>query len=358
MRERIAIAALVAAMALLCAAQAAAAGTSRSAQELLAGASRLNDQLALLGQGLRGFGPSSDRALLELKFENRDGYAISVLAFDQTVALSVSRRHGPRKRRKRASMTTYLAHGKVTPTSIDASFGDRGRIAVRFRPFGRDLRATRKAGCRRSSKRPLAQHGIFAGELRFRGEDGYTSARVHRVRGHSIDFDALLACLVGSPPGRHAVLPAPRSPFGLNVPGLAAMRWGAPQDVPGVRTHPNERPKATTLLADSKLPLARTLFAAQVRGEGRTRFAAIDARSEGAIGVIRFVNVRGARPAFAFDDSLAGASVAPPAPFSGRGTFQHSVAEAWTGSLAVSFLGAPRVPLAVSPFRARLLRNW
>src|ERR1044072_8884280 len=76
----------------------------------------------------------------------------------------------------------YLAHGKATPTSIEASFGDLGRISLRLRPSGRELHATRRAGCKRPHGLPIARIGLFVGELRFRGEDGYNSARA--PRGH------------------------------------------------------------------------------------------------------------------------------------------------------------------------------
>jgi hypothetical protein len=113
------------------------------------------------------------------------------------------------------------------------------------------------------------------------------------------------------------------------------------------------------LIADDKLPLSRTLFWAQLRG-ARTRFLALDERSEGRIGVIRMVIANGPQSAFSFDDPLASAAVAPPAPFSGKGAFQHGPGseKSWTGSLAVSFLGAPGVPLTGLPFRTQLLQGW
>jgi hypothetical protein len=360
MKVRLAIAGLALAGVLL-SAQPAAADSSPSAPALLAGASQLSGELALLGQGSSTLGLPPDRAFSELRFENSDGYTISVVAFGQTVALSVTHAHGQLKRHGPASTTTYLAHGKVTPTSIAASFGDRGRIKVRFRPSGRELRATRKAGCKRSSNGVLARFGIFAGELRFRGEGGFTSAEVHRVPGRSVDFEALVACLFGvAPPGQHAVLPAPRLPWGLHPPGADASLRQTTPETPGVRTHPSVGPKPTTLLANLKTPLARTVFAAQVRGRGRAHFLALEAASEGSIGVIRLVNVRADRSAFSVDGILSSASIEPPAPFSGTGAYQQGPGntKSWTGSLAVSFLGAPRIPLTGSPFAARLTRGW
>lgn len=360
MKPRLACAGLALLAALLCA-QPAAAESSPSAPALLAGASQLNDELALLGQGSSAIGPPGDQALSELKFENSDGYAIAVVAHDQTVALRIAHVHGRGKGSSRASTATYLAHGKVTPTSIVASFGDRGRIDVRFKPSGRNLRATRKAGCKRPGGGVLARFGVFAGELRFQGEGGFTSAEVHRVPGRSVDFSALVACLFGATArGQRAVLPAPKLPWGIHLPGADVGVRRASPETPGVRTHPSRDPKPTTLLADRKTPLTRTVFAAQTRGRGRVRLLALESASEGSIGVIRFVKAEADPSAFKVDGILSSASVKPPAPFSGTGAYEQGPgnAKSWTGSLAVSFLGAPHVPLTGSPFVARLARGW
>jgi hypothetical protein len=358
-KARSAIAGLAAVAVLLCAVPAPAAESTPSAPALLAGVSQLNDELALLGQGSSSLGLPRNRALTELRFQNRDGYTIAVTAFGQTISLSVTHDHG-RKGRGRGSTTTYLAHGKVSPTSIAASFGDRGRIAVRFQPSGRQVRATRKAGCKESSGGTLAHVGFFSGELRFQGEGGYTSAEVHRVRGRSVDFAALIACILGRAPGRHAVLPPPRSPLGLDLPGLVGAGTETASSVPGVRTHPSHRPKSTTLVADGKEALSRTVFAAQVGSRGAARFIAVDEASEGSIGTVREVFARRAPSAFDFDGILSSAAVTPPPPFSGVGLLAHGPGntKSWTGSLSVSFLGAPRVPLTGSPFDAWLTRNW
>jgi hypothetical protein len=127
-----------------------------------------------------------------------------------------------------------------------------------------------------------------------------------------------------------------------------------------VQTHPSRGPKPTTLLADRKTPLTRTVFAAQVRGPGKVRLFALESASEGSIGVIRAVKAEAAPSVLSVDGILSRASVKPPAPFSGTGAYEQGPgnAKSWTGSLAVSFLGAPHVPLTGSPFVARLARGW
>lgn len=361
MKSRLAGACLVLVAALLCAQPAAAAEPTPSAPALLAGAAQLNDELALLGQGSSSLGLPGEQALSELKFENSDGYAFTVVAYGQTVALSVAHAHSRRKGHGPASTTTYLAHGKVTPVSIAASFGDRGRIAVRFQPSGRELRATRKAGCKSPGGGIVARFGVFAGELRFRGEGGFTSAEVHRVPGRSVDFNALVACLFGATArGQRAMLPAPKLPWGIHLPGADVGVRRATPETPSVQTHPSHRPKPTTLLADHKTPLTRTVFAAQARNRGKVRLLALESASEGSIGVIRFVKAQAPPSVFSANGILSSASVRPPAPFSGTGAYEQGPGntKSWTGSLAVSFLGAPHVPLTGSPFVARLARGW
>jgi len=345
----------------------AAARETPSARHLYAATARLNDRLALLGQGSGTLGLPRKRLLLELRFKNRDGYSIAIAAFGQTVALSVTRarahrgrgRHGGlRKVRDLVSETTYLAHGSVTSTSIRASFGDRGRIAVHFHRAGRALRSTRKAGCKKPSGAVIADLGVFTGELRFEGEGGFTSASVRRVPGRAVDVVALVRCLLGLTPKHRSVLPPPSSPLGISLPGLVAARGTVPS-APGVPTHPSSGPKATTLVANSKAPLARTVFAAQGQGKRRTRFLAADEASEGSLAVVRLVYVRGAPSSLSFNRILSHAAATPPPPFKGTGVFEHGAGseKSWSGSLTVSFLGAPQVPLAGPPFGAWLLRD-
>jgi hypothetical protein len=354
-RRRVAIAAVAAVAALLCV-QPADAASKPVATSFFSGLSHLNDDLALLGQPSNPLDLPDKQIVSELRFVNHDGYTISLVALEQTVALTVVHRNGKR----RPSITTYLAHGKVTPNSIEASFADRGHVALRFRPSGRKIHASRRAGCRRSSDHVIGRVGLFVGELRFRGEGGYTSAEVHRVHGGSIDFTALIACVLGIPPRPDISLPRPKLPLGLDGLGLEASTRKTGSGPSGVPTHPSGGPKPTVLIAESKSPLSRTIFAAQTHGQGRVRFLAMQASSEGSIGVLRLVSAPAPLSAFAVDDTLASAGVKPPAPFKGKASLEHgpSGAKSWTGSLSVSFLGAPHVPLTGSPFQTLLGRGF
>lgn len=322
-----------------------------SAQKLLAHVDRLGWELGLPLEDPGLLNLRSIDSLSEVRLVNSDGYSIRVVAFGQTVALSVIRRS-----RSRQAATTYLAHGRVTPTAIVASFADRGRVELHFQRSTGPLANTPFATCG-SRGRPVLRDGLFVGGVRFRGEGGYTSAEAHRARGISIDLDALKACLRHGPrhPGRRGAH-SPRSLLGALLTLAASGDRQAPAS-PGVPTRPSEKQPRTILFAERKLPLSRTVFAALAGARGQdARYAAAETASEGAIGVIRFVTATAPSSSFTFEDTLASARVAPPPPFEGRGRFDHGPGseKSWTGPLSVSFLGAPHVPLTGTPFGALL----
>lgn len=356
--------AIAAVAAILCVFASDAAADTSLAPTLLARVTQPRDELALLGQSSGPFGLSLRDRASELKFTNHDGYQFTVAALGQVIALSVSngRENLSDKAVGRFSTTTYLAHGRATATSIQASFGDRGRIELHFQPSGREIHASRHAGCRRPSGNTIAQLGLFVGELRFRGEGGYTSVEAHRVHGGTVNLAALVSCRPGGKlPGLSRSSAPPRPSPAPSVPEATWRRYGKVDSRgPAVHTHPSHGPKRTTLLASLKLPLSRTMFEVRTGGIGRTRFLAAEEAGEGRIGIIRLAGVSALQSAFTFDDTLANAAVAPPPPFSGKGVFQQGIgkAESWTGSLAVSFLGAPGVPLTGSSFRTGLAQSW
>ncbi|HET8862395.1 MAG TPA: hypothetical protein VFM94_04000, partial [Solirubrobacterales bacterium] len=252
MRRVLAIAA-VAATALLCASPAAAASIA-AAPALYSHVAELDQVAELLGRGASPLDRRRGPSFSVLRFKNHEGYVISVVGSRQTVALRVARDYSRDHRPRRALSTTYLAHGRATPTSIEASFGDRGRISLRFKPVGRGLRASRKAGCKRVDGFPVARLGYFVGVLRFRGENGYTSATVHRVRGGSFSLAALLACLLGKgSSGRSAMPQSTALPVDLSRFGIGPRRYGTPPKAHGVDTHPSRRPRRTILVSDLKL---------------------------------------------------------------------------------------------------------
>jgi hypothetical protein len=333
-------------LALLVASPAFAGPRPRPAARLRDEVARIDRELQLLGRTSGPPGLPRHGVVVRAGFENRDGYDISVLAYGQTVVLGVSRGHGIFD--SRASL--YLAHGKVTPTSVRASFAGRGSVVLRLRPGGRVLRLPGGLGCRQPASGVVGRSGVYVGRVSFNGEAGFTSVDAHRVPGAAIDVGALTACL-GPLVGR-AALPA----TGVAMTGAA---YAVPP-VPGTPTHPTPGPKPTALSTDAKLPLSRTVFVAEGHGTNPPFFLAASQSSEGALGIARYVVAEGAPASFSFDDSLSRASVTPPPPFSGTATFEHGLggARSWSGSLAVSFLGMPRVPLTGPEFAVALARGF
>ncbi|HEV7399632.1 MAG TPA: hypothetical protein VGN84_05115 [Solirubrobacterales bacterium] len=262
---------------------------------------------------------------LKFQFDAGDGYRVSVGGYDATAILTAAKpAHG------RYAWSTYVARGKVSPTAIHAGFGSLGRVDMRFQPSGAVTHGKRHRHCI-GADRYTIRPGVFVGSLRFRGEGGYTSAKVRRVKGKVVTprtlrcFGSLFEELEGGGGGQRA----------------------------------KTRPKVTRLYSFLRSGLTAIFFAASERG-GKAGFLAETEQTVGSLGVFRGVSVRASPATFAFDNTLSSAGVTPPAPFSGSGSLQRGStgAKALTGSLAVSFPGEPNVPLTDPRFKTQLTRSW
>lgn len=264
---------------------------------------------------------------LGFQFTAGDGYKITVGGYDATAVLTAAK---PDPAHGRYAWSTYVARGKVSPTAIHAGFGALGRVDMRFRQSGPVTYGRRHNHCV-GADRYRIRPGIFVGTVRFRGEGGYVSARVHRVKGKVLTprsltcFDSLFEELEGGG-GKH-----------------------------GAKSHP----KVTRLYSFMRSGLTAIFLSAAERG-GKARFVAEMEQTVGSLGVIRGVLVRASPATFAADSALSSAGVTPPPPFSGSGTFQRGPTgkKSLTGSLAVSFPGAPNVPLTDPRFKTQLTRSW
>jgi hypothetical protein len=264
----------------------------------------------------------------DLKFElpASHGYKMTVAGYDATALVDVTKSSHSHDR----AWSTYVARGKVSPTAIDTSFGALGHVDMRFHPSGAATYGKRHKHCV-GADRYTIQPGVFVGSVRFRGEGGYTSASVHRVKGKVVT-PRFLKCL--------------DSFF---------------EEFERVRHHkpPANKPKVTRLSAFMRSGLTAVLFGASERA-GKAGYLAEIEQTVGSLGVFRGVFVHGSPATFASDGQLSFAGVTPPAPFSGSASFQREPtgAKAWSGSLAVSFPGAPNVPLIDSRFKTQLTRSW
>ncbi len=264
----------------------------------------------------------------DLKFQlpASHGYKLTVAGYDATAVVSATK---PEHSNGRA-WSTYIARGKVSPTAIKASFGPLGSVAMRFRQSGGVTYGKRHHHCI-GPDRYTIRPGVFVGSVRFRGEGGYTSAKVHRVKGKVVT-PRFLRCL----------------------DSFFEEFEQSREKKPTVK-----KPKATRLSAFVRSGLTAEVFYASERA-GKAGYLAEIEQTVGSLGIFRGLFIHGSPATFAFDGPLSFAGVTPPPPFSGSASFQREPtgAKSWTGSLAVSFPGAPNVPLVDPRFETQLTRSW
>jgi len=222
----------------------------------------------------------------------------------------------------------YIVPGRVTADGIEARFGKLGSISVRFRPSGRVRRVRVPKKC--FPKRPpvvTSRLGTFAGTIRFRGERGYTQVSARSARGG-----------IGDPLA--------------NVPQKQICRF---------RESAEERQREDESVSlDASLPGHGPFFSAfrllgdwqalpamQVAPGDRFAFLVIGLERVGGMTVYRSAGALGPSEDFVFDASLSSATVRPPAPFSGSGSFVRNAdgSTSWTGDLAVLLPGLGTVGL-------------
>jgi hypothetical protein len=262
---------------------------------------------------------------LAFSLRNSDGYEMTVTGFGPTVGIAVRRPHHD-------TQTDYLVHGKVTETSIRATFPGLGRVAVDYRPAQRI-----PDGPCQSVLHGI--HGSFSGKIDFRGENGYTTVHAHRAKGVMIDLGFLRHCSGGISRGG-----------GKSAEALikALLGIGGP------------RAKTTHVLAEWKQPLGGVFFEATQVGRDHTEFFAVEQHTSGRLAVMHIARAHGSAKMLASDPRLSFASVSPPAPFSGTGDLRHDPdgRKRWSGTLTASFPGAPHVPLTGPDFKTVLSRSW
>ncbi len=251
---------------------------------------------------------------------NKRGFRVGVVGIGDTVAVTVER---GRHRRFGGSITAYLARGSVSPRRMSASFGGLGRVDVRFRPSGHVVRSKRRRHCA-GPHRYTIRTGVFVGEIRFRGEDGYLSVDAHRTKGR-VRYPKRLHCRSGFPFGtgghkrhRHKVRPA-----------LFEAAWHHGVD-------------------SAAFFALKGLFLGD-----RALYAAVTEQTAGRVGIYHQAIRFGSPRAFTLDNALTRGSISPSGPFDGTGLYTAAPdgTRTWGGSLTVSFPGAPRVPLTGPQFK-------
>jgi hypothetical protein len=279
-------------------------------------------------------GKHAPRPEAESRFalKTRQGYEVVVIAVRDTVVLEVSRpsNEGTPLRQQGRALTAYVAHGTVTPGRIEATFGRLGSVAVRFHPSGRVTRSKPPRHCK--GARFTRRFGVFTGSVRFTGENHYVALRAHRAKGMI------------------------RSPLFLNC-GIRNFNSHAARLSREVGNGPKVTP--TILAAFWRHVVSSTDFFSLQVGK-KTFYLAVTEESKGSMAEVRYAMAIAPSKTFVADDALTSATVKPPAPFHGTGSYAAAPdgTKSWTGSLSASFPGAARFPLTGMQFKEMLATGF
>jgi len=274
--------------------------------------------MALVAAPAAAEGEADTGASGAFRLKGTNGYSMLVIALSKRQF-----KHGEIlvwAARKGASVF-YLARARVTPTTIDADLGPVGEISVRFEPSGPPERV--HAGCKRGGSL-IYEPGVWVGEVKLTGEEGFTRTEKSRVKAIPNPFNELGCATVGiGETSGHGVV-------GAKLTARSATRERAVY----LQVNKNHRH-------------------ARVRVE-----ASLEERRGGLI-ISREVVRLFPAAAFGFDPELRSARLSPAAPFSGSAGFHRNAkpANQWTGNLAVDFPGRANVPLAGRRFTT-VLGHW
>lgn len=208
----------------------------------------------------------------------------------------------------------YSVPAAVTETSMQADLGALGMISVTFHPSNQAETVT-------CGRREIPyDSGQWEGEIRFQGEEGYTSAEASAVPGN-LDYVRTELCEVfwsGADNG-----PQPGAELFLRNPGLGA-RLAVFKRRPGA--------------------------AAQI-------FASMREYVNG-VSISRYAGLRMPGKYFTYDRRLRTATVRAPAPFSGSAQYDRDkkAGQRWSGDLTVDMPGRAGVALTGQALRAYLVR--
>lgn len=249
--------------------------------------------------------------------EASGGYKVGVSTSGSGVMLQVWR-----GQKEGQTVSAYIARGVAAPERLQATFGKLGKISMRFRESRNRTWRGKRRSCR-GKHRFIKRHGVFVGNLRFRGEDGYVSVRLHRAKGAVVT--ELDKC---------------RDRPSFAFPLLESIFFFF---------EPEE-----SLLALARDGVDSNAFFA-LKGRRKTLFGAVNEESRGKLAIMRVAFLRSSST-LRVNEAVTAASVSPPAPFHGTGRYRAAPdgSATWSGDLSVNFPGAPRFPLTGPDFDSLL----
>ena len=181
--------------------------------------------------------------------------------------------------------------------------------------------------------------GTFVGTFKFRGERGYTTVSADRIAGG-----------LGDPLANgHKKLECEKPVTKSQIK----------RELKEVVLESTDRSAGVTFQA-SRLPVQFSGLASSIRPsiaeKGRYLFAVFAAEKAEQMFILRFTAAVGPAADFTFDNALTAATVQPPAPFTGTGSFQRNAdgSIAWTGTLDVPVAGLGTVRLTDPSFKCEL----
>lgn len=252
-----------------------------------------------------------------LKLQGTNGYHLGIHAFSPGfVILEAS---------KGALNATYSVHARVTPHSIEASFGKLGRVSVHFQGSPKATQQSEPGSKRCTGKQPVEEEGAFRGVIRFRGEGDFTKADATGAKG-TLSRTFRQVCK------RHA-----------------------PKHRAGHRGEADSGPQMTTLLAASRSEGRRTWLWVISDGQQSLLWANVSEQREG-VWISHTALPSGHLGTLRVSDGAAGqtARITAPTPFTGTATYTLDLdgSPLWTGPLAVSLPGIGATALAGPEFSA------
>jgi hypothetical protein len=279
------------------------------------------------------------RVAQEMHLNGTNGFKVTIKLRDRRHLTLVAKDEDFRHRSLR-----YVAYGELAPqplgsADIKARLGSLGRVDVRF-VRTKTVRPHEGPKCATAGVR--TEIGHYVGAISFRGDDGFTRVQVHSAPG-SVEREAPQTC---------------------NRPKAVVKDPKTEREEAETVGKLEEEEQAQKAEEDHHVQLFATLdggkvaFSAQreeVAGANgkvtTTNFVAFGLRQRGrlresAIDLI-FLGLGSSFQLTDPSNPTAGASLNPPAPFSGSATFLQESAQppTWTGDLRVDLPGFGTVPL-------------
>jgi hypothetical protein len=223
----------------------------------------------------------------------------------------------------------------VTEAGIKARFGKLGLIDVTFEPT--ETREDSPRGC--TGPPSTLSEGVFVGTIQFAGEGGYVQVEETRVKG-TLDVwrESEWKC------------PHHKQP---QAPHVSALR---------TRKAPEGEKEPASLFAYRRG--CGCFFGAYAersrRGKGPTFFIGAEVEKREGMEITRVTYAKARPSRFVFDHAAGTATVRPPQPFSGHGTFRRRPhgRDLWRNTVRVPLLGAESLDLRGPGSHAHLTREF